>query len=118
MAISVQATLWPALMMLFDEVTSALDPEVISEVTSVIRGLFDQHNLTMLMVTHQIGFAREISDRICLFFDGKIEEQGSPERLLDNPQNERTTRLLTQLSPSSNPTPVRLTGVFHCHGAG
>ncbi|AKO51175.1 arginine ABC transporter ATP-binding protein [Marinobacter psychrophilus] len=82
-------------VMLFDEVTSALDPEVISEVTSVIRRLVDQHNLTMLMVTHQIGFAREISDRICLFFDGKIEEQGSPEMLLDNPQNERTQQFLS-----------------------
>ena len=82
-------------VMLFDEVTSALDPEVISEVTSVIRSLVDQHNLTMLMVTHQIGFAREISDRICFFFDGQIEEQGKPEMLLDNPQNERTQQFLS-----------------------
>lgn len=82
-------------VMLFDEVTSALDPEVISEVTGVIRGLVDRHNLTMLMVTHQIGFAREISDRICFFFDGQIEEQGAPAMLLDNPQNERTQQFLS-----------------------
>ncbi|MGO1500133.1 MAG: ectoine/hydroxyectoine ABC transporter ATP-binding protein EhuA [Marinobacter sp.] len=82
-------------VMLFDEVTSALDPEVISEVTSVIRSLVDQHNLTMLMVTHQIGFAREISDRICFFFDGQIEEQGSPEMLLGDPRKERTQQFLS-----------------------
>lgn len=82
-------------VMLFDEVTSALDPEVISEVTGVIRSLVDQHNLTMLMVTHQIGFAREISDRVCFFFAGQIEEQGSPDMLLDNPQKERTQQFLS-----------------------
>ncbi|WP_340110207.1 ectoine/hydroxyectoine ABC transporter ATP-binding protein EhuA [Pikeienuella sp. HZG-20] len=82
-------------VMLFDEVTSALDPEVISEVTGVIRGLVDRHNLTMLMVTHQMGFAREISDRVCFFFDGGIEEQGAPEALFDNPQKDRTQQFLS-----------------------
>jgi len=82
-------------VMLFDEVTSALDPEVISEVTNVIRGLVDKYNLTLLMVTHQIGFAREISDRVCFFFDGQIEEQGTPEMLFDNPQKERTQQFLS-----------------------
>ena len=82
-------------VMLFDEVTSALDPEVISEVTGVIRSLVDQHNLTMLMVTHQIGFAREISDRVCFFFAGQIEEQGSPDMLLGDPQKERTQQFLS-----------------------
>ena len=55
-------------VMLFDEVTSALDPEVIGEVTTVIRKLVSEHNLTMLMVTHQMGFAKDISDRICFFY--------------------------------------------------
>ena len=82
-------------VMLFDEVTSALDPEVISEVTSVIRSLVNQYKLTMLMVTHQIGFAREISDRVCFFFGGQIEEEGTPEMLFDNPQNERTQQFLS-----------------------
>jgi polar amino acid transport system ATP-binding protein len=82
-------------VMLFDEVTSALDPEVISEVTGVIRALVDQHNLTMLMVTHQMGFAREISDRVCFFFDGSIEEQGPPEVLFDTPERERTQQFLS-----------------------
>jgi len=84
-------------VMLFDEVTSALDPEVIGEVTQVIRQLVDKHNLTMLMVTHQMGFAREISDRVCFFFDGKIEEQGSPDQLFDNPKMERPQQFLSAI---------------------
>ena len=81
-------------IMLFDEVTSALDPEVIGEVLEVIRALASEHNLTMLMVTHQIGFAREFSDRICFFSDGHIAEQGAPGEILDNPRNERTQQFL------------------------
>ena len=81
-------------IMLFDEVTSALDPEVIGEVTKVIRQLVTKHNLTMLMVTHQMGFAREISDRVCFFSNGRIEEQGTPDRLFGNPQKEPTKRFL------------------------
>ncbi|MGB7335059.1 MAG: ectoine/hydroxyectoine ABC transporter ATP-binding protein EhuA [Salaquimonas sp.] len=82
-------------VMLFDEVTSALDPEVIGEVTSVIRKLVSEHNLTMLMVTHQMGFARDISDRVCFFFGGKIEEQGPPAELFGNPKRERTQQFLS-----------------------
>ncbi len=81
-------------VLLFDEVTSALDPEVIGEVTQVIRKLVNKHNLTMLMVTHQMGFAREISDRVCFFYDGKIEEQGPPEEIFGAPQSERTQQFL------------------------
>ena len=81
-------------VMLFDEVTSALDPEVIGEVTNVIKQLVDTHNLTMLMVTHQMGFAREISDRVCFFFNGAIEEQGTPTELFENPRRERTRQFL------------------------
>ncbi len=82
-------------VMLFDEVTSALDPEVIGEVTSVIRKLVSEHNLTMLMVTHQMGFARDISDRVCFFFAGKIEEQGPPDQLFGNPQRDRAKQFLS-----------------------
>ena len=82
-------------VMLFDEVTSALDPEVIGEVTNVIRKLVSEHNLTMLMVTHQMGFARDISDRVCFFYGGKIEEQGTPADLFGNPQKERTQQFLS-----------------------
>jgi polar amino acid transport system ATP-binding protein len=82
-------------VMLFDEVTSALDPEVIGEVTNVIRKLVSEHNLTMLMVTHQMGFARDISDRVCFFYGGKIEEQGPPAELFGSPKRERTQQFLS-----------------------
>lgn len=82
-------------VMLFDEVTSALDPEVIGEVTNVIRKLVAEHNLTMLMVTHQMGFARDISDRVCFFFAGHIEEQGTPDALFGHPERERTRQFLS-----------------------
>lgn len=88
-------------VMLFDEVTSALDPEVIGEVTQVIRNLVDKHNLTMLMVTHQMGFAKEISDRVCFFYDGSIEEQGPPSQLFDAPQRERTQQFLSAVLEAS-----------------
>lgn len=81
-------------VMLFDEVTSALDPEVIGEVTNVIKDLVTRHSLTMLMVTHQMGFAREISDRVCFFYGGKIEEQDTPESLFTNAKSPRTQQFL------------------------
>jgi polar amino acid transport system ATP-binding protein len=81
-------------VMLLDEVTSALDPEVIGEVLNVIRKLNSEHHLTMIMVTHQMGFAKEISDRVCFFHAGKIEEQGTPDELFGNPQSERTQQFL------------------------
>ena len=81
-------------VMLLDEVTSALDPEVIGEVLNVIRKLNDEHDLTMLMVTHQMGFAKEISDRVCFFSEGKIAEQGTSEQIFGDPQNLRTQQFL------------------------
>ena len=81
-------------VMLLDEITSSLDPEVVGEVLNVIRSLNKEHNLTMIMVTHQMGFAREISDRVCFFYEGKIFEQGPPEQIFDDPQNERTKQFL------------------------
>ncbi|RWA60368.1 MAG: ectoine/hydroxyectoine ABC transporter ATP-binding protein EhuA [Mesorhizobium sp.] len=81
-------------VMLFDEVTSALDPELVGEVLNVIRNLGAEHDLTMLMVTHQMGFAKQFSDRVCFFYGGKIAEQGPPDQLFGNPQNERTRQFL------------------------
>lgn len=81
-------------VMLFDEVTSALDPELCGEVLQVIRKLGEQHNLTMLMVTHQMGFAKEFADRVCFFDSGRIEEQGPAEVFFDNPKNPRTQQFL------------------------
>lgn len=81
-------------IMLFDEVTSALDPELVGEVLAVIRRIGREHELTMVMVTHQMGFAREFSDRVCFFYDGKICEQGPPQDLFGAPKNERTRQFL------------------------
>ena len=87
-------------VMLFDEVTSALDPELVGEVLNVIRRLGEEHNLTMLMVTHQMGFAREFSDRVCFFYDGKVAEQGPPGQLFGEPRNERTRQFLSAVLES------------------
>ena len=81
-------------VMLFDEVTSALDPELVGEVLQVIRQIGREHDLTMLMVTHQMGFAKEFSDRVCFFYQGKICEQGPPGELFGAPKNERTRQFL------------------------
>jgi polar amino acid transport system ATP-binding protein len=81
-------------VLLFDEVTSALDPELCGEVLNVIRSLGEQHQLTMLMVTHQMGFAREFADRICFFSEGKIAEQGTPQEIFGSPQSPRTQAFL------------------------
>jgi polar amino acid transport system ATP-binding protein len=81
-------------VMLFDEVTSALDPELVGEVLNVIRRLGEEHDLTMLMVTHQMGFAKEFADRVCFFYGGRICEQGPPQRIFGAPENERTQQFL------------------------
>jgi len=84
-------------ILLFDEPTSALDPETVGDVLSVIRKLADAHDLTMILVTHEMGFAREISDRICFLDKGRIIEQGRPDRLLRDPQHPRTREFLTSI---------------------
>jgi polar amino acid transport system ATP-binding protein len=81
-------------VMLFDEVTSALDPELCGEVLNVVRRLGSEHNLTMLMVTHQMGFAKEFADRVCFFSQGKIIEQAPPQQFFSSPQHERTQQFL------------------------
>lgn len=81
-------------VMLFDEVTSALDPELVGEVLNVIRKLGAELDLTMLMVTHQMGFAKEFADRVCFFYGGRICEEGPPEKLFGAPENERTRQFL------------------------
>ena len=82
-------------VMLFDEVTSALDPELVGEVLQVIRQLGEAHSLTMLILTHQMGFAREFADRVCFFYDGQILEQGPPAQLFGNAEHERTRQFLS-----------------------
>jgi polar amino acid transport system ATP-binding protein len=80
-------------VMLFDEVTSALDPELIKEVLDVMRELANE-GMTMIVVTHEIGFARDVGDRIVFMDEGVIVEQGEPKQVLDKPQEERTKRFL------------------------
>ncbi|MDD7676181.1 MAG: amino acid ABC transporter ATP-binding protein [Eubacteriales bacterium] len=80
-------------VMLFDEPTSALDPEMVGEVLDLMRKLA-QDGMTMVIVTHEMGFAREVSDRIIFMSDGVITEEGTPAQLFDNPQNERTKSFL------------------------
>jgi polar amino acid transport system ATP-binding protein len=82
-------------VMLLDEVTSALDPELVGEVLNVIRKLGSELDLTILMVTHQMGFAKEFADRVCFFYGGKICEEGPPEKLFGAPENERTRQFLS-----------------------
>nr|WP_328588744.1 ectoine/hydroxyectoine ABC transporter ATP-binding protein EhuA [Siminovitchia acidinfaciens] len=81
-------------VMLFDEVTSALDPELVGEVLNVIKDIADTTNMTMILVTHEMDFAREISDRVVFIDKGKIVEQGPPEQVLEKPKTERLQTFL------------------------
>ncbi len=83
-------------IMLFDEVTSALDPELVKEVLDVMKQLA-RDGMTMLVVTHEMGFAREVGDRIVFMDDGVIVEEGKPERIFTDPQNERTRKFLSMI---------------------
>lgn len=84
-------------VMLFDEATSALDPELVRDVLDVMRELA-QGGMTMIVVTHEMGFAREVADRAVFMDGGVIVEQGSPEAVFDNPQHERTKDFLGHIS--------------------
>jgi polar amino acid transport system ATP-binding protein len=81
-------------ILLLDEVTSALDPELVAEVLDVLRDVAGTTDLTMLCVTHEMGFARDVSDRILMFDEGRVLESGPPEKLLDAPDHDRTRAFL------------------------
>jgi polar amino acid transport system ATP-binding protein len=81
--------------MLFDEPTSALDPELVGEVLNVIRGLA-QEGRTMLLVTHEVGFAYHVANRVIFMADGIIQEQGPPDQVLKAPRNPRTQAFLAR----------------------
>jgi len=83
-------------IMLFDEPTSALDPEMIKEVLDVMKELA-RSGMTMLVVTHEMAFAREVADRMLFFDKGQIVEQGTPEQIFENPQHDRTKLFLSQI---------------------
>ncbi len=82
--------------MLFDEVTSALDPELVGEVLDTMRLLSDE-GMTMLVVTHEIGFARDVSDRVAYIHEGLIEELGPPSQVITKPKSDRTRRFLSNV---------------------
>jgi len=83
-------------IMLFDEPTSALDPEMIKEVLDVMKELA-QSGMTMIVVTHEMGFAKEVADRVMLFDEGQLVEQNTPEEFFNNPESERTKLFLSQI---------------------
>jgi polar amino acid transport system ATP-binding protein len=83
-------------LMLFDEVTSALDPELVSDVLDAMRELA-REGMTMIVVTHEIGFARDVADRVVFMDDGAIVEQGKPKDVLDKPKEERTKKFLSSV---------------------
>lgn len=84
-------------VLLFDEPTSALDPEMVKEVLDVMVGLAEETGMTMLCVTHEMGFARKVADRVIFMDGGEIIEQNTPDAFFDNPQNERTQLFLSQI---------------------
>ena len=83
-------------VMLFDEPTSALDPEMVGEVLNVMKNLAE-NGMTMVIVTHEMGFAREVADRVLFIDEGTILEQGTPAELFGNPQHDRTKNFLSKV---------------------
>jgi polar amino acid transport system ATP-binding protein len=83
-------------VMLLDEITSALDPELVGEVLDVVRDL-KRDGMTMLLATHEMGFAKEIADRVCFLHQGRILEEGPPSRIFDDPTEERTRQFLQRV---------------------
>ena len=84
-------------IMLFDEVTSALDPELVEEVQLVLRQLAEETDMTMLFVTHEMQFAHEVADRVLFFDGGQIVEEGPPDQIFSNPRHERTQAFLRKI---------------------
>lgn len=84
-------------IMLFDEVTSALDPELVDEVLNVMRRLAAETDMTMLLVTHEMGFAHDFADRVLFFDRGRIVEEGKPDEIFRNPREERTQTFLKKI---------------------
>jgi polar amino acid transport system ATP-binding protein len=82
--------------MLFDEPTSALDPELVGEVLDVMKGLA-RDGMTMVVVTHEMGFAREVADSVYFMDDGVVVESGTPSEILENPRHERTRAFLSKV---------------------
>ena len=95
MAIARALAMQPKIM-LFDEPTSALDPEMIKEVLDVMQELAES-GMTMIVVTHEMGFAREVADRMMMFDEGILVEEGTPQQIFEDPQSDRTKLFLSQM---------------------
>jgi polar amino acid transport system ATP-binding protein len=83
-------------LLLLDEITSALDPELVSEVLNIVRDLAHQ-GMTMLLATHEMGFAREVASKVCFLYDGRVHEEGAPEQIFGDPKEERTRAFLKRI---------------------
>ena len=90
----VKAVSFNGKIIVMDEPTSSLDPELVLGILDILRNLANEHKRTMIIVTHEMSFAKEIADRIIFMDDGRIIEEGTPEKIFSNPQNERTKRFL------------------------
>ncbi len=83
-------------LLLLDEITSALDPELVSEVLNIVRDLASQ-GMTMLLATHEMGFAKEVASKVCFLYEGVVHEEGPPEQIFGNPKQERTRGFLKRI---------------------
>jgi polar amino acid transport system ATP-binding protein len=92
----VRALAMDPMVLLLDEITSALDPELVSEVLGIVRDLA-QEGMTMLLATHEMGFAREVSSKVCFLCDGAVYEEGPPEQIFGDPQRDRTRAFLRSI---------------------
>ncbi len=92
----VRALAMGPMVLLLDEITSALDPELVSEVLSIVRDLAKE-GMTMLLATHEMGFAREVAAKICFLCEGKVHEEGTPEEIFGAPREERTRAFLKRI---------------------
>jgi polar amino acid transport system ATP-binding protein len=92
----VRALAMDPMVLLLDEITSALDPELVSEVLSIVRELANE-GMTMLLATHEMGFAREVSSKVCFLWNGSVYEEGPPEQILGDPQRDRTRSFLRSI---------------------
>ncbi len=84
-------------ILLLDEVTSALDPELVGDVLQVLRDVADSTDISMLIVTHEMKFARDVSHKVMMFDRGQVLEQGTPDQILGNPSHERTRKFLDSI---------------------
>ncbi|GEM84707.1 amino acid ABC transporter ATP-binding protein [Meiothermus hypogaeus] len=92
----VRALAMEPMLLLLDEITSALDPELVSEVLNLLRELA-REGMTMVLATHEMGFAREVASKVCFMYEGVVHEEGPPEQIFTNPQHERTQQFLASI---------------------